>query len=410
MPRERIITALDLGSHKVRAGVLLVGQNGDLSVIGFGETPSQGIRRGQIIDAKEAVESIKEAVSMASKSANVRISRVCVGLGGTHFKLMSSKGAVAVSRADGEISNEDVIRVLEAAKLSALPANREVIHTLPVEYRIDSEEKVKNPVGMKGIRLEAEAMLVLGSTPVLKLVRKAVQEAGLEIDDLIYAPLATSRAVLSKKKKELGCVVLDIGGGTTSLAVWEESELKFSSVLPIGSSHITSDVSIGLRIAPEISEKIKTEYGCCVLNNVSRREQAVLSDWGAENIVVPRWELARIIEARTSEILDMAAEELKNSGRPNMWPAGIVISGGGAKMEGVAELAKKKLKLPVELGRVSDLKSDFGEFFSPDAATLAGILLYEYEREREEKTQTARISVGAGFFGKLKDWFVDLMP
>lgn len=411
--RERIITALDLGSHKVRAGVLLVNSNEDLKVIGFGESQSRGFRRGQVIDLKEAVDSIKEAVAAASKSGNVKISRVSLAVGGTHFKMTKVKGAIAVSRADGEISREDVARVLEAAKsTSVIPPNREVVHTLPIEYKIDSEEKIKDPVGMRGIRLEVEAVLILGSTPVLKFIRKAVQDVGLEIEDLVYAPLAASRAVLSKKQKELGSLSLDIGGTTTSLSIWQESDLKFSSVLPIGSSYITYDVAVGLRVAPELSEKIKTEYGSCILSNVSRREQVVLADWGSENMVVPKWELTRIIEARAGEIFDMVAEELKNSGQAGLLPAGVVVSGGGAKMEGIVELAKKKLKLPTELGRVREIKSDFNEFFSSETATLAGLLLYERDREREgeHRTKINSVSSGSGFWTKVKSWFVDLMP
>ncbi|MEK7175081.1 MAG: cell division protein FtsA [Patescibacteria group bacterium] len=414
MARERIITALDLGSHKVRVATLLIGSAEELKIIAWGESLARGIRRSQIIDAKEAVECIKEAVNAASKNGNVKISRAVVGLGGPHFKLVDSHGAVAVSRADGEISFSDVERVLDSARAISIPPNREITHTIPVEYIIDGEEKIKDPVGLRGVRLEVNTILVLGSTPVLKLVRKSIEAAGLELEGFVYSPLAVSRAVLSKKQRELGSAVVDIGSAATSVSVWEESELKYASVIPMGSGHITNDVAIGLRLAPEISEKVKTEHGCCLAISVSRREQIILADWGLDNVVVPKWELARIIEARASEILELVQEEFKKAGKANLLPAGVVLSGGGARLEGMVELARKKLKLPMELGRVREIKTDFPELFNSDAATLAGILLYHYDQEKKTGEGRQKIftesSPAGDFWGKVKGWFLDLIP
>ena len=325
MAREHIITALDLGSHKIRVGTLLVGE--DLKVIAFGESLSRGIRRGQIIDAKEAVESIKEAVEVASKSGNVKITRLFVGLSGPHFKLVNSHGSIAVSRADGEISLDDVNRVLDSARTIPLPPNREIIHTIPVSYTVDGIDKAKDPIGMKGVRLEADSILVLGSTPVLRSVRKAIHDAGLELENIIYSPLAVSRAVLTKKQKELGVAVVDIGVGTTGVSIWEESELKHASVVPVGSGSITNDMAVGLKVAHEVSERIKLEHACCVSGNVSRREQIILADWTNNDAVISKWELARIVEARASEIFEMVNEEIKKSGKANL-PAGVVLTGG----------------------------------------------------------------------------------
>lgn len=412
MARERIITALDLGSHKIKVATLLVAAANELKVIGFGESLARGVRRGQIIDHKETVAAIKEAVSAASKSGNVKISRLTVGLSGPHFKLTDSRGSIAVSRADGEISPEDVARVLDSARAISLPSNRDIVHTIPISYTIDGLDRVKDPVGMKGVRLECAAILVLGASPVLKSVKKAIQEAGLESEGLVYSPLAVSRAVLTKRQRELGVAVVDIGAATTELAVWEESELKYAGAVPMGSASITNDVAIGLKVAPEISEKIKTEHGSCLVGSISRREQIVLADWTGDDAVVPKWELARIIEARVSEIFEMVAGELKKSGQANLLPAGVVLTGGGVKMEGVLELAKKKLKLPVELGRVREIKTDFNEIFSPEAATLAGVLLYEYDNEerRKERASTMESLPGEGWWPKIKDWFSELIP
>ena len=412
MARERIITALDLGSHKIKVATLLVGAAGDLKIIGFGESLARGIRRGQVIDHKEAVESIKEAVAAASKSGNVKISRLTVGLGGPHFKLINSHGSIAVSRADGEISPDDVNRVLDSARTVSLPANRDIVHTIPVIYTIDGVDKVKDPVGMKGVRLESDVILVLGSSPVLKSVKKAVQDSGLELEGMVHSPLAASRAVLTKKQRELGVVVVDIGSSVTELSIWEESELKYAGVVPMGSASITNDVAIGLKVAPEISEKIKIEHGSCLVGSVSRREQIVLADWTGDDTVVPKWELSRIIEARVGEIFEMITGELKKSGRANLLPAGVVLTGGGVKMEGVAELAKKKLKLPVEVGRVREIKTEFNEIFSPESATLAGVLLYEYDNEekRKERANSLETLSGEGLWQKVKDWFSELIP
>ena len=412
MSRERIITALDLGSHKIRVGVLLVGPNNDLKIIGLGESTARGIRRGQVIDIKEAAESIKEAVMAASKSGNIKISKLAVGLSGPYFKLMPAHGSIAVSRADSEISQDDVNRVLDSAKAALLPANKEIIHVLPLEYEVDREEKVKDPVGMKGVRLEANVSLILISTPVSKTVAKAVEQAGFKVESIIHAPLALGQAVLSKKQRELGVVVLDIGASTTNLTMWAESDLRHTSVLPIGSASITNDMAIGLKISPELSEKVKTEYGCCVVNNVSRREQVVLADWGADNIVMSKLELARIIEARASEIFELAAQDLKTCEKAGPLPAGAVLVGGGVKMEGMLELARKKLKLSVELGRIRDIKSDVADFFHPDFATLAGLLIFEHEREQTigAKTGFASTAHSSRFLSKIKEWFYDLIP
>ncbi len=412
MARERIITALDLGSHKIRVATLLISPESDLKVIGFGVSAARGIRRGQVIDHKEAVASIKEAINAASKSGNVKLSRLTVGLGGPHFKLINSRGSIAVSRADGEISPDDVNRVLDSARAISLPSNRDIVHTIPVAYTIDGLDRVKDPVGMKGVRLEADTILVLGASPVIKAVRKAIQDAGLELESVIYSPLASSRAVLTKKQRELGVAVVAVGAGTTELAIWEESELKYAGVVPMGSNSITNDVAIGLKVAPEISEKIKTEHGSCLTGSVSRREQIVLADWTGDDAVVPKWELTRIIEARVSEIFEMVADELKKSGKASLLPAGVVLTGGGVKMEGVQELAKKKLKLPVELGRVREIKSDFNEIFSPESATLAGVLLYEYDNEERKKERAGNLETlpGEGLWQKIKDWFSELIP
>ncbi|MDP3764387.1 MAG: cell division protein FtsA [bacterium] len=409
MAREHIITALDLGSHKIRVGILLVGE--DLKVIGCGESLARGIRRGQIIDIKEAVESIKEAVAVASKSGNVKITRLSVGLSGPHFKLISSHGSVAVSRADGEISLDDINRVLDSARAVPLPPNREIVHTIPISYTVDGLDKAKDPTGMKGIRLEVDSILVLGSTPVLRLVRKAIHDAGLELENLIYAPLAVSRAVLTKKQRELGVAVVDVGVGTTGVSIWEESELKHAGVVPVGSGNITNDVAVGLKVAYEVSERIKLEHACCISSNVSRREQIILADWTNNDAVIPKWELARIVEARTSEIFEMVNDEIKKSGKPNL-PAGVVLTGGGVKMDGLMELARKKLKLNIEIGRAREIKTDFSELFSPETATLVGILLYENDNElvKKDKPRTMESLPGSGLWPKIKDWFSELIP
>ncbi|MBI2465946.1 MAG: cell division protein FtsA [Candidatus Sungbacteria bacterium] len=410
--RERIITALDLGSHKIRVATLLIGRDDELKVIAYGESWTRGVRRGQLIDAREAVVSIKEAVAAASRTGNVKISKIVAGLGGPHFKLMNSRGSIAVSRADGEISPDDVNRVLDSARAVSIPSNREIVHTIPVVYTVDGEEKIKDPVGMRGVRLEAEVVLVLGLSPVLRSVRKAVAEAGLELEKIIYTPLASSRAVLTKKQRELGSAVVDIGASTTSICIWEESDLKHAAVVPVGSSKITDDVAIGLRVSPEISEKIKTEHGCCLAAGVSRREQVVLADWSNNDAVVPKWELARIIEARASEILEMVQEEFKKTGQPNFLPAGVVLAGGGARLEGLVDLARKKFKLPVELGRVREVKTDFNEIFTADAATLTGLLLYEYDSEQSQGERAPAVPADAmgGLWHKIKDWLADLVP
>ncbi len=412
MPREKIIVGLDIGTCNIRAVVAQFKEGAAPQVLGVGKAVSGGIRKGTVVDMQETVKNIKEAVQMAERISGNKIEDVFVNIGGSHISCRSSRGVIAVSRADGEISEEDKARAISAAKAVSVQPNREILHILPRRFIVDGQEAIKDPVGMQGVRLEVDALIVEGATPFIKNLIKCVHEADLEENGLLLSPLAGSRAVLNKRQKELGVLFLDLGGGTSGLAIFEEGDIMHCQILPVGSTHITNDIAIGLRISIDAAEKIKLEYGSALPNSVSKKEMIDLTKVGETEGQVSRYQVAEIIEARVSEILDLVNKELKRIDRSGLLPAGVVLAGEGAKMTGLAELTKEKLKLPVQIGLPAGMEGISDQVSDPGFATVCGLIfsaLTDEMKSEGEHSLADFLSIGQTI-NKTKKWLKGFMP
>ncbi|MGE5393031.1 MAG: cell division protein FtsA [Candidatus Saccharibacteria bacterium] len=415
MAKEQIFVGLDIGSSVVR--VVVGKQESELgmpSIIGVGEALSLGIRRGVIVDIDEAVSSISEALEKAERMTGLTIDHAVVSVGGAQITSQESHGVVAVARADGEITENDVVRVVDASQAISIPANREIIHVIPKTFTVDGQAGIKDPVGMSGIRLEVDTLIIQASVPFIKNLTKCILQAGLEIDDLVLAPLAAATAVLSKKQKELGVVVVELGGGTTGLVVFEEGDLLKSVILPVGSMHITNDLAIGLRTSVDTAEKVKLQFATAEAREVKLDVDVDLSkiDKQEEGRVSTK-HIAEIVEARLEEIFEIVNKELKYIGKDGQLPAGAVLTGGGAKLPGVLELAKKQLRLPVALGLPGSVTTVIDRVNDPSFATAVGLVLWGHEfllGSSRTVNKFAKKVLENDTVDKLRKWFKSFLP
>lgn len=351
MSKEQIVTGVDIGSTKV---VITTGtiKEGMIDIIGISKKPNSGMRKGMITDIEETVSSITAALDEAERMAGVPINSAYVSISGSHIHCVQSKGIIAVSRSDGEISEVDVERVIEAARTVAMPPNQEILHIIPQYFSIDGQtEQIKDPIGMSGVRLEVSVLVIGGSVSAIRNLGKCVSQAGLEINNMFFTPLATSEILLSKKQKEVGVVLLDIGAATTEMAVFEEGNLIHAKVFPVGSSYITNDIAIGLRTTIDAAEKIKTKYATADISKIKDTDEIKMSSFDptSTNKVSKKY-IAEIVEARLIEIFSMVKDELKKIKKDGLMPAGVILTGGGAKLHGITEFSKEYLRLPAQLG------------------------------------------------------------
>ncbi len=377
MPKERYIVGLDIGTQNIRALQAKWSDVGELNIIGSAVAEAGGMRKGVIVDIDETVSSLSAVLEKVERMTGVPVGAANVSVGGNHITSLESKGVIAVSRADGEITENDVVRVIDASQAISIPPNREIIHVIPKTFTLDGQTGIKDPVGMTGIRLEVETVIIHGALPFLKNLQKAIGQAGIEVDQLVLSPLAAATATLKKRQKELGVVLVDLGAGTTSLAVYEENNLLHTAILPVGSTHITNDIAIGLRCTIETAEKVKVKHGAARASEVDRHEQINLSKLDPEETaVISRQSVVEIIEARLEEIFDYVNRELKVINRDGKLPAGVVLTGGGSKLPGIVEFAKKQLKLPASIGQVENITSVIDQVSDPAYATVAGLVLW----------------------------------
>lgn len=387
---RNIITALDVGTSTVQTVVAerKKGEDG-LRILGIGNVPSAGIRRGVVVDLEDAISSIRKSVEEARRAAAVPVRSVWVSVGGSHISVSSSRGVVAVSRADGEISPEDVRRSIAAAE-TFVPKNpnKEVLHMIPRDFKVDHEGGVKDPVGMHGVRLEVDVLIIECSSPFLKNLFKCIEGAGLKVEDYIFSPLASAEAVLNKRQKELGVMLLDIGGGTASFMVFEEGVPIHAGVIPIGGNLITNDVAIGFRTHVDVAERVKVVYGSCLPQDTHKRDMVRLAEFleeGAGNAreeAYSRKELAEIIEARLRDIFELLQKELKKIDRTELLPAGVVVVGGSSLLPGFVEATKREMRLPVELGKPHEFLEQLNEDIAPSLASVLGTLKWASMRDR----------------------------
>jgi cell division protein FtsA len=403
--RKEYIAGLDIGTTKTCCVLAdLDSESGAMDIVGVGLTPSDGLRKGVVVDLESTTEAIRSVVDKAQKQAgNIQIRTVVVGVTGEHISSLNSRGVIAITSGDKEVTGSDVERVVDASKVIVLPPEREIIHSIPRGFTVDGQDGIKDPVGMSGSRLEVETHIVTGSSTFIDNVIKCVQRAGLAVESTVLEPIATSASAVLEAEKDLGVALIDIGGGTTDVAVFTNGEIFYTAVLPIGGNHVSKDIAVGLRTSQEEAERVKIAYGCSALDMVEDGEVFEITSLGAdEGRELPRKILASIIEPRMEEILEKVRGELIKSGYLGMLPGGGVITGGGAQLPGAVDMAEKILGMPIRLGLPRDIGGLCDTIQSPIYTTAVGLAMYAAKQHLglrdEQKTATLR----GGLRGLLK--------
>lgn len=391
---KSLVVALDLGTSKVSV-LVAESQNGEpLEIIGFGQAPSRGVKRGVIVDIESTTEAIEKALREAEAMAGCEIRSVMCSIGGNHVRGQNSQGVVAIR--DREVTDYDVERVLEAAKAQPIGSDQKLLHPLPQEYLIDDQDGIRFPVGMSGVRLEARVHLLSASQPATQNVIKCVARAGLQIDQLVVEPLASSIAVLTDDEKDLGVLMVDIGAGTTDIAVWSKGALRYTSVLPVAGDQVTSDIAVALRTPTPNAEEIKIKYACAMAALTKPDENIQVPSVGdREPRRLARQVLAEVVQPRYEELLTMVLGELRRSGLENLVPAGVVLTGGAAKIEGLIELAEEVFQMPVRLGLPKGVTGMADLLSNPIHATGAGLLLFGQQQNRPRSQPAPTRGLGA---------------
>ncbi len=387
MSKERIIVGIDVGSFTIATLIAQISKEDVLTVIGVSNVAARGLRKGQIVDIDEAVRAISEGVEAAERMAGVSVSSAFVVVGGSHISSVNSRGVVAVAGGENEISEEDVKRVTEAARAISIPSSREIIHVIPRDFIVDSQEGIKDPIGMTGIRLEVETHIVTGATTSMRNLAKCIQQVGVDVEGLVFSGLASAESVLTDTEKELGVALVDIGGGTTDVTLFVDGSIAHSVVIPIGGKNITNDIAIGIRGSLDDAEKIKLE-----LSKVGKKkEEESDEEDGKKKDVIDLSKLGLgeelgalsrktltdgIIKPRLTEIFTLVGMEIKRSGYAGLLPAGLVVTGGAAETIGLAQVGKEVLRMPVRVGYPTGVTGLIEEVSSPAFSSLIGTLLY----------------------------------
>lgn len=412
MPRQYIICGIDIGNSTVKT--VIAGIDREVlrpQILGVGSAPSNGLRRGVVFDMEETISNIRDSVEQAESMAGVKVARAYVSINGLHIRTQLSRGVVVVSRADNEITQNDINRVLDAAATVSLPPNREIIHVIPKNFTIDSQEYVKNALGMKGVRLEAEVLLIEGLSPYIRNLAKCVNANDIEVIEFVFAPLAVAKSVLDKHQREHGVLNIDFGAGVSSLALFNEGELIHTATLPIGSRHITNDIAVAFRTSMEKAEEIKRLYGFASLDEVSKRDQVDLSDiLGEKDFIVPRKQIAKIVNCRVSELFDMVGNEIKKIPGNFLLPAGVVLTGGGSNLEGLVTFAKNYLKIPASIAKNRVLEGPFEQISDPALAVALGLIEWGIEKEFSGKKSTLPARFSLDYLKKIGKWLKNFLP
>lgn len=405
MARDRTVSSIDIGSSKITTLIASMGEEDTVNILGVSTVHSRGLRKGQVVNIEDATASISLSLEAAERMAGTTVGMAFVGIGGNHITSINSHGVVAVSEPEKEITSQDVARVIDAAKAVQLPSSREVLHVLPRGYIVDGQEGIVDPVGMSGVRLEVDTHLVTGGATAVRNHHKCVEELGVDIAGIVFGGLASSYATLTDTEKELGVMVIDVGGGTTDVAIFIEGALSYSSVIPIGAINITKDIAAGLRVSLESAEKIKMALSQTPKIPVLPEEEALPKKKGEtkddeidlSNLGLPeemrsvskKTLIDGIVRPRLNEIFAMVGLEIKRSGFGGMTPSGVVITGGGALTVGAVDAARKNLAMPVHVGVPGKISGLIDEIVSPSYATSVGLLLYG--------VKTGKLEAGGGF-------------
>ncbi|MBN2416553.1 cell division protein FtsA [bacterium] len=389
-PDHRIFAGLDIGTSKIGVVIGQLSEDDKLCILGVGMSPSKGLRQGVVINLDQAVQSIDRAVQEAQLTAGVKVQDFVVGIAGDHIRSINSRGVVAVAGKDKEIDQSDVDRVLEAARAINLPPDRELLHVLPQEFIVDNQGGIKNPIGISGVRLEAEVHIVTGAVTSANNILRSVSKAGYHVSQLVLEPIASHYAVLDENEKELGVALIDLGGGTTDIALFHEGVIRNTAVIGLGSQNVTNDIALGLRTPIEQAEMIKCRYGSCLAPE-SRDDDTFMVPGigGREPREVSRTLLTSIIQPRMEEIFSLAAKEIKRSEYGEKLGAGIVLTGGGALLKNAAELAEEIFGVPVKVGAPHVLQGLIESASSPVFSTGVGLVLYGIEHENDEQLRVA---------------------
>lgn len=399
MAKDKVICGIDVGSSKIATLIASLGEDGRISLIGVAATLSKGVKKGQIVDIEEAVEAITESIESAERMAGYSVSSAFVALGGPQIESINSHAVVAVAEPAGEIKEGDILRVNDAARAIALPSSREILHVIPRTFTVDGQEGIRDPIGMTGIRLETDTHIISGATTSIRNLAKSIGMVGVNVDELVFSGIAASQVVLTDTEKELGVVLVDIGGETTDIVIFVDGAIAYSAVIPLGGRHITSDIAVGLRISLESAEKIKQFLGRPIRQPAmpeeeggekppKKKEDEVL-DIKSLGITEDVQKISRkavvdsIIRPRTQEIFKFVGKEIKKSGFGTQVPSGLVICGGGAQTVGISDQAKYVLGFPARLGKVEGFIGLTDEVDSPAFAAVAGLILYGSRSEQD---------------------------
>ena len=402
---KRMIVGLDIGTSKVVSIVGELGPDGTIEIIGIGSHPSRGLKKGVVVNIESTVQSIQRAVEEAELMAGCQIQAVYAGIAGSHVKSLNSHGIVAIK--EREVGPGEVERVIDAAKAVAIPADQRILHVLPQEFIIDDQEGIREPIGMSGVRLEAKVHLVTGAVSAAQNIIKCVRRCGLEVDDIILEQLASSHAVLTEDEKELGVCLVDIGGGTTDIAVFTDGAIRHTAVIPIAGDQVTNDIAVALRTPTQNAEEIKVKYACALRSLTNADETIEVPGVGDRpSRRLARQTLVEVVEPRYEELLGLVQSELRRTGFEDLVAAGVVLTGGSSKMEGVGELAEEVFHMPVRIGMPQGVSGLADVVRNPIHSTGVGLLLFGQHHQANGGARLAADDGGGeGLWARMKAWF-----
>lgn len=411
MGRSMIRVGLDIGTTKIAAVIARIEEDGAPTIIGVGTSVCEGLKRGVVVDLEKTVSAITKAVTEAELMADAEVKEAYVGIAGDHIKSLNSRGVIAVSRADNTITDKDIERVIDAAKAIRLPDEREIIHVIPQGYIVDNQDGIKNPLDISGVRLEAEVHIVTGAITSIQNVIKCVNRAGIDVKDLVLQPLASATAVLTRDEKELGCAVLDIGGGTTDLALFQDEAIRYTSVIGLGGKNVTADIAIGLRTPTDHAEQIKIRHGYALRSLIPKNVTIEVPGPGdREPRAVSLDILGTIIEPRMEELFTLAKNEIEKNEYGGLLGAGIVLTGGASLLRGSAELAEQVFDMPVKIGYPKGFNGLTDIIDNPAYATVLGLILYGGQgMGLAEPYYIHRYGMFGRMADSMKKWFRDFI-
>ena len=399
-----MIVALDIGTSKVVTLIGEINDDGKMDVVGIGKSASRGMKKGVVVNIESTIQSIQQSVEEAELMAGVQVKSVYAGIAGSHIQSLNSHGIVAIK--DKEVTDNDVDRVMDAAKAVAIPADQRILHVLPQEFVIDNQEGIREPVGMSGVRLEAKVHLVTGAESAVQNIIKCVDRCGLDVDDVILEQVASSYSVLEEEEKELGVCLVDIGGGTSDISVFLNGAIRHTAVIPIAGDQVTNDIAVAVRTPTDEANKIKIEYGSALRQLIEEEEIIEVAGVGErEPRGLSTQTLASVIEPRYEELFSLVLAELRRSGYEELVGAGVVLTGGASKVRGAVELAEEVFHMPVRVGRPRHVGGLKGEVEDPIHATGVGLLLYGAAQQVYGDSRPYSLGSSDGLWERMKSWF-----